>query len=117
MDIQARILGYAEILYSKALEQLKEERFRKAEINALAAAGASIFLERDEDSPPEIRGKARELSKTLENLVSAIWSQELEEYGERFLSGRNRKASALAESAFEDLREAATEAQKIQARR
>jgi hypothetical protein len=90
MNVLERIFAYAEILYQKALERFEADQFRRAEVVASAAAGAVIFVEQDVETSDELRKRARVLSKTIEDFMSAIWKEETERYGERFLSGSKK---------------------------
>jgi hypothetical protein len=115
--VHERIFFYAEILYQKALERFEAGQYRRAEVSASAAAGASVFVEQDTETSEELRERARNLSRTVEEFMSNIWREETQGHGERFLSGlKKRPQDAAAKEAaifMGDLRAAASEAARI----
>lgn len=116
MTIHERILVYAELLYQKSLESLSGQRYRKAEITTSAAGGAAMFLAEDSETPTELKRRAVALVNTVQALLGDIRRAGVEEYGERFMSGKNTRGKRIDDEIaifFEDIRSAAQETQRL----
>lgn len=114
MSVIERIYAYAEKLYENALANIEDTNLRLAQINAAAASGAAMFVFIDPATPDDLKSRAFRLATTLERLLSDIWREHLDEYGQRFLSGKGRATDQFdhdARSFMNGLRDAAREIQ------
>lgn len=83
------ILKYAEGLYSMALERMKKEQFRKADIYALSAYGAASFVAAQKSIPEEMREIALELEHASWRLAKRAYGSARMSLMEPRLSGRD----------------------------
>lgn len=113
MTVLDRIYLYSEELYRRSLGKLEAGHIYKANTTACAALGAAIFVEQEKEAPEELRVRANRLAVTLEDFLSVLWKEQVQNYGERYLSGAKKRKPDLVEkevSQFaDDLRRAARE--------
>lgn len=90
-EFVVRLLVYAELLYSRAVEYVQGERFRRAAPLAASAGAVARFLVYDPGSPQYIRERGEALNRASKELASEIHKALTDGYGDRHISGEKPK--------------------------
>jgi hypothetical protein len=98
------------------MKALQDKRYRRGEATVSAAMGAAAFLLEDSETPDAVRTNAAALAKASASLLGDLRRLQVEEYGDTFLSGFDRRIQNDITEFVEDLREAAKEAQEVSRR-